>query len=85
KRFAARGIAVSWAEFSSGPPLLEALGAGAVDFGPTGDVPPLFAQAAGGNLVYAGTYKGSPDGSAILVRKDSPINSLADLKGKRVA
>jgi sulfonate transport system substrate-binding protein len=85
KRLAARGIAVSWAEFSSGPPLLEALGAGAVDFGPTGDVPPLFAQAAGGNLVYAGTYKGSPDGSAILVRRDSPINSLADLKGKRVA
>jgi sulfonate transport system substrate-binding protein len=85
KRFAARGIAVSWAEFSSGPPLLEALGAGAVDFGPTGDVPPLFAQAAGGNLVYVGTYTGSPDGSAILVRKDSPIKSLADLKGKRVA
>ncbi|SDP05067.1 aliphatic sulfonate ABC transporter substrate-binding protein [Phyllobacterium sp. OV277] len=85
KRFEARGIAVSWAEFSSGPPLLEALGAGAVDFGPTGDVPPLFAQAAGGNLVYAGTYKGSPDGSAILVQKDSPIQSIADLKGKRVA
>lgn len=85
KRLEARGIAVSWAEFSSGPPLLEALGAGAVDFGPTGDVPPLFAQAAGGNLVYAGTYKGSPDGSAILVQKDSPIQSLADLKGKRVA
>jgi len=85
KRLAARGIAVSWAEFSSGPPLLEALGAGAVDFGPTGDVPPLFAQAAGGNLVYAGTYTDSPDGSAILVRKDSPIQSLSDLKGRRVA
>ncbi|MBA8876720.1 aliphatic sulfonate ABC transporter substrate-binding protein [Phyllobacterium myrsinacearum] len=85
KRFEARGVGVSWAEFSSGPPLLEALGAGAVDFGPTGDVPPLFAQAAGGNLVYAGTYKGSPDGSAILVRKDSPVRTLADLRGKRVA
>lgn len=85
RRFKERGVEVSWAEFSSGPPLLEALGAGAIDFGPTGDVPPLFAQAAGGNLVYAGTYRGSPAGSAILVRKDSPIQSIADLKGKRVA
>jgi sulfonate transport system substrate-binding protein len=85
KRFEQRGISVSWAEFSSGPPLLEALGAGAIDFGPTGDVPPLFAQAASGNLRYAGTYKGSPAGSAILVNKDSPIHSIADLKGKRVA
>ncbi|CAN7549518.1 aliphatic sulfonate ABC transporter substrate-binding protein [Phyllobacterium sp. LjRoot231] len=85
KRFEQRGVSVSWSEFSSGPPLLEALGAGAIDFGPTGDVPPLFAQAAGGNLVYAGTYRGAPDGSAILVHKDSPFQSIADLKGKRVA
>ena len=47
-----RGMTVSWAEFTSGPPLLEALGANALDFGSTGDVPPLFAQAAGGDLVY---------------------------------
>jgi sulfonate transport system substrate-binding protein len=66
-------------------PLLEALGAGAIDFGPTGDVPPLFAQAAGGNLLYAGTYRGSSAGSAILVHKDSPVQSIGDLKGKRVA
>lgn len=85
RHFADQGIAIEWAEFSSGPPLLEALGAGAVDFGPTGDVPPLFAQAAGGNLVYAGTYTGSPAGSAILVHKDAPIQSIADLKGKRLA
>jgi sulfonate transport system substrate-binding protein len=85
KRLAARGISVEWSEFTSGPPLLEALGAGALDFGATGDVPPLFAQAANGNLVYVGLYKGSPEGSAILVRKDSPIQSLADLKGKKLA
>ena len=70
---------------SSGPPLLEALGAGALDFGATGDVPPLFAQAANGNLLYVGLYVGSPESSAILVRKDSPIQTLADLKGKKVA
>ncbi|MBB4228706.1 aliphatic sulfonate ABC transporter substrate-binding protein [Rhizobium mongolense] len=84
-RLADRGISVSWSEFTSGPPLLEALGAGALDFGATGDVPPLFAQAAGGHLYYVGTYHGSPAGSAILVRKDSPIKTLEDLKGKKVA
>ncbi|MEX2743427.1 aliphatic sulfonate ABC transporter substrate-binding protein [Rhizobium mongolense] len=84
-RLADRGISVSWSEFTSGPPLLEALGAGALDFGATGDVPPLFAQAAGGHLYYVGTYRGSPAGSAILVRKDSPIKTLEDLKGKKVA
>ena len=85
KRLADRGIAVSWNEFSSGPPLLEALGANALDFGSTGDIPPLFAQAAGGDLLYVAASKGSLDGSAILVKKDSPIQSLADLKGKKLA
>jgi sulfonate transport system substrate-binding protein len=85
KRLADQGITVSWSEFTSGPPLLEALGAGALDFGATGDVPPLFAQAAGGALYYVGVYRGSPAGSAILVRKDSPIKALEDLKGRKVA
>jgi sulfonate transport system substrate-binding protein len=85
KRLAPKGVEISWAEFSSGPPLLEALGAGGLDFGPTGDVPPLFAQAAGGNLVYVGVYQGSAAGSAILVHKDSPLKTLGDLKGKRLA
>lgn len=84
-RLADQGIEVAWSEFTSGPPLLEALGAGALDFGPTGDVPPLFAQAAGGNLLYVGTYAGTPAGSAILVRKDAPIRTLADLKGRKLA
>jgi sulfonate transport system substrate-binding protein len=85
KRFATRGLSIEWSEFSSGPPLLEALGAGALDFGPTGDVPPLFAQAAGGNLLYVGTYKGAAASSAILVHKDAAINTLSDLKGKKIA
>lgn len=80
-----RAIGVEWNEFTSGPPLLEALGAGALDFGSTGDVPPLFAQAAGGDLLYVAATKGAVDGSAILVKKDSPIKTLADLKGKNVA
>lgn len=85
KRLAPRGVTVTWAEFTSGPPLLEALGANALDFGSTGDVPPLFAQAAGGDLVYVAATPSSLDGSAILVKQDSPIAGLADLKGKKVA
>jgi sulfonate transport system substrate-binding protein len=85
KRLADKNVSIEWAEFNSGPPLLEALGAGAVDFGPTGDVPPLFAQTAGGNLLYVGTYRPPAGFHGILVKKDSPIQSLADLKGKKVA
>lgn len=84
-RLADRGVSVEWSEFTSGPPLLEALGANALDFGSTGDVPPLFAQAAGGDLVYVAAQKGSKEGSAILVKQDSPIQSIADLKGRKVA
>jgi sulfonate transport system substrate-binding protein len=85
KRLAPLGLTVSWNEFTSGPPLLEALGANAIDFGSTGDIPPLFAQAAGGDLVYVAATKGALDGSAILVKQDSPIQTIADLKGKEVA
>ncbi|KQW77322.1 ABC transporter substrate-binding protein [Devosia sp. Root413D1] len=85
KRLEARGVKITWSEFTSGPPLLEALGANAIDFGSTGDIPPLFAQAAGGDLVYVAASKSSVAGSAILVKKDSPIQSIADLKDKKVA
>ena len=50
KRFAAQGITVKWAEFPFGPPLLEALSAGSLDYGTTGDAPPIFAQAARAKL-----------------------------------
>lgn len=80
-----QGIKVSWSEFTSGPPLLEALSANALDFGYTGNVPPIFAHAARGNLVFVGAGQGSREGHAILVPKDSPIQSIADLKGQTIA
>ncbi len=85
QRLEALGLAPQWVEFSSGPPLLEALNAGAVDFGATGDTPPIFAQAAGADLLYVGAQPAPGSNSAILVRADGPIRTLEDLRGRRVA
>jgi sulfonate transport system substrate-binding protein len=83
KHFAPQGIEVKWIEFSSGPPMLEAMNVGSVDYGAVGDSPPIFAQAAGAAIVYAA---GQPitNGQGILVPSNSPIRTIADLKGKRV-
>ncbi|HWK45223.1 MAG TPA: aliphatic sulfonate ABC transporter substrate-binding protein [Stellaceae bacterium] len=85
KRLDGLGFAVEWHEFASGPPLLEAVNAGAVDFGATGDTPPIFAQAAGADFVYVGAQPVAGANQAILVPRNSPIRGLADLKGKRIA
>jgi sulfonate transport system substrate-binding protein len=79
------GWSVAWTEFPGGPQLLEALNVGALDFGTTGEAPPVFAQAAGAPLVYVGVEPPSPRGEAILVPQDSPVHAIADLRGKRVA
>ena len=79
------GYKVVWTEFPSGPPLLEALNVGALDFGNTGEAPPIFAQAAGAPIQYLAYEPPAPQGEAILVPKDSKLNSVADLKGKKVA
>jgi sulfonate transport system substrate-binding protein len=81
----AAGYRVVWTEFPSGPPLLEALNVGAIDFGNTGEAPPIFAQAAGAPIQYVAYEPPAPKGEAILVPKDSKLNSVADLRGKKVA
>lgn len=82
---ASRGYDVAWSEFPSGPPLLEALNAGAIDLGSAGEAPPIFAQAANADLRYIGTEPPAPRGEAILVAKDSPIRTVSDLRGKTIA
>lgn len=77
--------AVQWIEFPAGPQMLEAMNVNALDVGSTGDIPPLFAQAAGADLVYIGTEPPKPQAETILVRADSPLKDIADLKGKKVA
>lgn len=84
-RLKALGISVNWVPFPAGPQLLEAMNANRVDIGSVGETPPIFAQAAGAQLVYiAGRKPSKGEGQAIVVQKDSPIKKVADLKGKRV-
>lgn len=84
KIFKARGIEVRWVEFQFGPPILEAINTGNVDFGYTGDAPPIFAQAARANLLYVAAVPSVGYNQGIVVADNSPIKTLADLKGKKV-
>lgn len=85
KNLAAQGVNVKWVEFPAGPQLLEGLNVGSVVFGEAGEAPPIFAQAANPNLVYVANQPPAPTAEALIVQKDSPIQSIQDLKGKRIA
>lgn len=76
---------VSWAEFPAGPQLLEALAVGELDLGMTGDAPPVFAQAAGKELIYVGAEPPKPRSSAIIVKAGSRLRTLVDLRGHSIA
>jgi len=77
------GIEVQWIEFQFGPPMLEAMRVNAIDIGAVGDTPPVFAQAAHGDLLYIAAQRAG--GQAILVPAGSTLQTLQDLKGKKVA
>jgi sulfonate transport system substrate-binding protein len=85
KRLERSGTTVTWVEFQSGPPLIEALHAGAIDFGYTGDTPPIYAEAAGVDFVYVASIPQPGKSAGILVRDGSGIKTLADLRGKKIA
>ena len=85
QRLAPLGVKVTWTEFNAGPVQLEALNVGSIDFGDVGEAPPIFAQAAGAPLVYAGATVPRPALEAVIVPSGSPIRSVADLRDKRVA
>lgn len=76
---------IQWTEFPAAAPLAEALNAEAVDFGPIGDAPLIFALAAGARVKAFAVNRSDPYGTAVLVRPDSPLKSAADLKGKSIA
>ena len=79
----ATGVPIEWIEFQFGPPMLEAMRAGAIDIGAVGDIPPIFAQAAKADLRYIGANLGAPQ--SVLLPPGSKIQTLADLKGKKLA
>jgi sulfonate transport system substrate-binding protein len=76
---------IEWSEFPAAAPILEALNAGALDFGYTGDLAFLTVYAAGAPIKAIGGTRSDARTQAILVRQDSPIKSIADLRGKRLA
>lgn len=85
QRLGALGIKVSWHEFASGLPLLEALNVGAIDVSAdVADTVPVFALAAGAQLTYIAQEAPSPSAQAIVVKASSNIKTLADLRGKRI-
>jgi len=77
---------VNWSDFTSGPPMLEAMASGSVDVGGVGDAPPVFAAAGGEGVVIVGARTvPTGDQDAVVVPKGSPITSIQQLKGKKIA
>jgi sulfonate transport system substrate-binding protein len=79
------GAKPEWIEFKTGPALLEAVNANEVDVGYVGETPPVFAQAGGVSFVYVAADPPAPKAEAIIVQKDSKIQKLEELRGKKVA
>ena len=84
-RLAKMGWSVEWTEFVAGPPILEAIGKGKIDLGYAGVAAPIFAQSEGVPFVYIANDSALPGSIGIIVPQDSPIRTLADLKGKKIA
>ncbi len=76
---------LEWSQFPAAAPVLEALNADAVDVSLAGDAPTTFALAAGLRAHIIAPVRTSGAGTAIMVPKDSPIRTVADLKGRSIA
>src|SRR3978361_501626 len=76
---------VAFSTFTSGPPQIEAATAGKIDFAITGNTPPIFGAASNAKVKVVSAYDGGGIGDQILGRSDSPITTIADLRGKRIA
>ncbi len=83
--FASLGVNVLWSEFPAGPQLLHALACNEIDFGTTGEAPPVFAQASNSELMYVAWEPPAPRSVAMVVPQGSDIRQLSDLRGKRIA
>ena len=79
------GYTVEWAEFNTASSILEALNSGAIDFANAGDAPSIMALSKGMNFKYIASENSAPQGEGILVKDDGTINSIEQLKGKKIA
>nr|WP_174555422.1 ABC transporter substrate-binding protein [Rhodococcus rhodnii] len=77
--------AVAFSTFTSGPPQVEAATAGQIDFAVTGNTPPVFGAAANARIKVVTAYSNTATGDQVLVPADSPLTSVADLRGKKIA
>jgi sulfonate transport system substrate-binding protein len=75
----------NWSDFTSGPPMLQAMASGSVDIGGVGDAPPVFAAAGGEAVEIVGARQTAGDQDALVVPKNSPITSISQLRGKKIA
>ncbi|HUJ33618.1 MAG TPA: ABC transporter substrate-binding protein [Solirubrobacteraceae bacterium] len=76
---------VAWADFTSGPPMLQAMSAGALDLGGVGDAPPVFATSCAAKIAIVAALRNNPHNAALVVPKGSPITSISQLRGKKIA
>lgn len=77
---------VAWSDFTSGPSMVQAMSTGSVDIGGVGDAPPVFAASGGENIKIVGARQTpAGDADAIVVPKNSPITSISQLRGKKIA
>jgi sulfonate transport system substrate-binding protein len=74
-----------WSDFTSGPPMLQAVGTGSVDVGGVGDAPPVVAAAGDYKVAIVEAHTADPLSAALLVPQNSPIHSVAQLRGKKIA
>ena len=84
KEFAKDGIGILWVQTLGSNKALEFLNAGSIDFGSTAGSAALLGRINGNPIKSIYVYS-KPEWTALVTRKDSPINKITDLKGKRVA
>ncbi|MBI5112484.1 MAG: aliphatic sulfonate ABC transporter substrate-binding protein [Rhodovulum sp.] len=84
KEFAKDGITIRWVQSLGSNKALEFLNAGSIDFGSTAGSAALVARINGNPIKSIYVYS-RPEWTALVTRKDSPVATVADLKGKRVA
>lgn len=85
KKMKAKSYKVHFRQFQNGAALMEAMATSNIDYARVGDVPPVTALASGTKLTFVAGGSTNATGSGILVKKNSGINQLSDLRGKRIA